>query len=427
SRMFVPSRVLGAGRACDYLQPELENTHRLLQIHSYWARLEVNIIKDIIAARGVWESLLENSLGVVATLTGRRLGSIKVQSLSVDQKWVGAPFAAMLRRHQIGFSDTCDSMLRVVLILLPSTSNIRQIKCSSIVLQGLSSDIGKRTLLILSMFRNDVKLSWSDIILAFYHDGYIKLRSSTDSSLELYKVSSADALKVFFLQFGSISPGVMNGMQGGTKKVIICAPSKDAPMFFVGVNEHEYIPEFNILSNSSCTTNSLAPLAKVINDICDIVEGLMTTVHSITATHKNVEGTSMKDWRGGRAASFNLISKSIGATKAVGKVMPSFNGKLTGISFRVPIVDVSIVDLTVLFFSQNPNNIHYEVTVLMARVLSVLIKAGASREQSQTPFISSTGSGVVKLLVSNSKSGVTSAKGSLAPELLWHQNSVALV
>ncbi|GKA33904.1 glyceraldehyde-3-phosphate dehydrogenase [Tanacetum coccineum] len=175
---------------------------------------------------------------------------ICAQSLSVDQKWVGAPFAAMIRRHQTGFSDTCDNMLHVVLILFLSTSNIRQIKCSSIVLQGLSSDIGL-----------------------------------------------ADALKVFFLQFRSISPGVMNGMQGGTKKVIICAPSKDAPMFFVGVNEHEYIPEFNIISNSSCTTNSLAPLAKVINDICDIVEGLMTTVHSITATHKNVEGTSMKDWR----------------------------------------------------------------------------------------------------------------------------------
>ncbi|XP_059445670.1 glyceraldehyde-3-phosphate dehydrogenase GAPC1, cytosolic-like [Corylus avellana] len=136
-------------------------------------------------------------------------------------------------------------------------------------------------------------------------------------------------------------------LKGGAKKVIISAPSKDAPMFVVGVNEKEYKPDLDIVSNASCTTNCLAPLAKVINDRFGIVEGLMTTVHSITATQKTVDGPSSKDWRGGRAASFNIIPSSTGAAKAVGKVLPSLNGKLTGMSFRVPTVDVSVVDLTV--------------------------------------------------------------------------------
>ncbi|KAK9272428.1 hypothetical protein L1049_002801 [Liquidambar formosana] len=136
-------------------------------------------------------------------------------------------------------------------------------------------------------------------------------------------------------------------LKGGAKKVIISAPSKDAPMFVVGVNEKEYKPDIDIVSNASCTTNCLAPLAKVINDRFGIVEGLMTTVHSITATQKTVDGPSMKDWRGGRAASFNIIPSSTGAAKAVGKVLPALNGKLTGMAFRVPTVDVSVVDLTV--------------------------------------------------------------------------------
>ncbi|KAJ4827323.1 Glyceraldehyde-3-phosphate dehydrogenase gapc2, cytosolic [Turnera subulata] len=136
-------------------------------------------------------------------------------------------------------------------------------------------------------------------------------------------------------------------LKGGAKKVVISAPSADAPMFVVGVNEKEYKSDLTIVSNASCTTNCLAPLAKVINDKFGIVEGLMTTVHSITATQKTVDGPSMKDWRGGRAASYNIIPSSTGAAKAVGKVLPALNGKLTGMAFRVPTVDVSVVDLTV--------------------------------------------------------------------------------
>ena len=136
-------------------------------------------------------------------------------------------------------------------------------------------------------------------------------------------------------------------LEGGAKKVIISAPSKDAPMFVMGVNNDKYTPDMNIISNASCTTNCLAPLAKVINDNFGIKDGLMTTVHSTTATQNTVDGASKKDWRGGRAASANIIPSSTGAAKAVGKVIPSLNGKLTGMSFRVPTVDVSVVDLTV--------------------------------------------------------------------------------
>jgi len=135
-------------------------------------------------------------------------------------------------------------------------------------------------------------------------------------------------------------------LKGGAKKVVISAPSTDAPMFVMGVNQDKYTKDMNILSNASCTTNCLAPLTKVINDNFGIVEGLMTTVHSTTATQKTVDGPSKKDWRGGRAASANIIPSSTGAAKAVGKVIPELNGKLTGMSFRVPTIDVSVVDLT---------------------------------------------------------------------------------
>ncbi|TYZ67807.1 hypothetical protein PybrP1_005617 [[Pythium] brassicae (nom. inval.)] len=136
-------------------------------------------------------------------------------------------------------------------------------------------------------------------------------------------------------------------LSGGVEKVVISAPSADAPMFVMGVNEALYKPEMRVVSNASCTTNCLAPLAKVVHDHFGIKEGLMTTVHAVTATQLTVDGPSKKDWRGGRGACFNIIPSSTGAAKAVGKVIPSLNGKLTGMSFRVPTADVSVVDLTV--------------------------------------------------------------------------------
>ncbi len=143
--------------------------------------------------------------------------------------------------------------------------------------------------------------------------------------------------------------GASKHFKGGAKKVIITAPAKDktTPMFVMGVNNEKYTSDMNIVSNASCTTNCLAPLASVINDKFGIVDGLMTTVHATTATQKTVDGPSKKDWRGGRAASSNIIPSSTGAAKAVGVVIPELNGKLTGMSFRVPTIDVSVVDLTV--------------------------------------------------------------------------------
>ncbi len=136
--------------------------------------------------------------------------------------------------------------------------------------------------------------------------------------------------------------------QGGAKKVVITAPAKDGiPMFVMGVNNDKYSKDMNIVSNASCTTNCLAPLASVINEKFGIAAGLMTTVHATTATQKTVDGPSSKDWRGGRGAAFNIIPSSTGAAKAVGEVIPELKGKLTGMSFRVPTADVSVVDLTV--------------------------------------------------------------------------------
>lgn len=149
--------------------------------------------------------------------------------------------------------------------------------------------------------------------------------------------------------FFTDTEGAKKHLNGGAKKVIITAPSKDpktAPMFVMGVNHTTYTKDLTVISNASCTTNCLAPLAKVVNDKWGIIEGLMTTVHSTTATQRTVDGPSAKDWRGGRAASNNIIPSSTGAAKAVGEVIPELKGKLTGMSMRVPTLDVSVVDLT---------------------------------------------------------------------------------
>ena len=152
-------------------------------------------------------------------------------------------------------------------------------------------------------------------------------------------------------------------LKAGAGKVVISAPSNDVPMFVMGVNENSYTPDMDIVSNASCTTNCLAPLAKVIDDSFGIESGFMTTVHATTSTQRTVDGMSAKDWRGGRAASGNIIPAATGAAKAVGKVLPALEGKLTGMAFRVPTLDVSVVDLTVnLTKSTDYNDICRAVT-----------------------------------------------------------------
>lgn len=182
----------------------------------------------------------------------------------------------------------------------------------------------------------------------YVNDKFIRVTAERDPKLIQWDDASVDVDVVaectgFFTTLETAQAHIT----GGAKKVVISAPSADAPMFVMGVNHHELKPTDTVVSNASCTTNCLAPLAKVINDNFGIVEGLMTTVHATTSTQMTADGPSRKDWRGGRAASVNIIPSSTGAAKAVGKVIPSLNGKLTGMSFRVPTVDVSVVDLTV--------------------------------------------------------------------------------
>merc|ERR1719162_1215035 len=174
---------------------------------------------------------------------------------------------------------------------------------------------------------------------------FISVFSEKDPSAIPWGAAGADIVVEGTGIFSAADKAALH-LKGGAKKVVITQPSPDAPMFVMGVNEEKYAGQ-NIVSNASCTTNCLAPMAKIIHEKYGITKGLMTTVHAVTATQQVVDGPSAKDWRGGRGACFNIIPSSTGAAKAVGKVIPSLNGVLTGMAFRVPTCDVSVVDLTV--------------------------------------------------------------------------------
>lgn len=192
------------------------------------------------------------------------------------------------------------------------------------------------------IFNGDIQQDGNDLVI---NGKKVKFYTERDPAAIPWKDTGADYVVESTGVFTTIDKAKAH-LQGGAKKVVISAPSADAPMYVMGVNEKTYDGSADVISNASCTTNCLAPLAKVINDKFTIIEGLMTTVHSYTATQKTVDGPSAKDWRGGRTAAQNIIPSSTGAAKAVGKVIPELNGKLTGMSMRVPTANVSVVDLT---------------------------------------------------------------------------------
>ncbi|KAL6860280.1 Glyceraldehyde-3-phosphate dehydrogenase [Amphichorda felina] len=191
-------------------------------------------------------------------------------------------------------------------------------------------------------FKGDISLDGNDLVV---NGKKVKFYTERDPAAIPWKDTGAEYIVESTGVFTTTEKAKAH-LAGGAKKVIISAPSADAPMYVMGVNEKTYDGKADVISNASCTTNCLAPVAKVLNDKFGIVEGLMTTVHSYTATQKTVDGPSSKDWRGGRGAAQNIIPSSTGAAKAVGKVIPSLNGKLTGMSMRVPTANVSVVDLT---------------------------------------------------------------------------------
>jgi glyceraldehyde 3-phosphate dehydrogenase len=193
------------------------------------------------------------------------------------------------------------------------------------------------------VFKGTISVDGSDLIV---NGKKVKFYTERDPSAIPWKDTGAEYIVESTGVFTTTDKASAH-LKGGAKRVIISAPSADAPMYVMGVNEKTYDGSAAVISNASCTTNCLAPLAKVVNDKFGIVEGLMTTVHSYTATQKTVDGPSAKDWRGGRGAAQNIIPSSTGAAKAVGKVIPELNGKLTGMAFRVPTSNVSVVDLTV--------------------------------------------------------------------------------
>ncbi|MCB9757032.1 MAG: type I glyceraldehyde-3-phosphate dehydrogenase [Candidatus Omnitrophica bacterium] len=191
-------------------------------------------------------------------------------------------------------------------------------------------------------FKGDIKVDGTNLVV---NGKKIRMTSVMDPTTLKWNEIGADYVIESTGLFTDLEKAKTH-ITAGAKKVIISAPSKDAPMFVMGVNHKTYKSDMNIISNASCTTNCLAPVTKVLNDNWGIVEALMTTCHATTATQKTVDGPSKKDWRGGRGALQNIIPSSTGAAKAVGKVIPALNGKLTGMAFRVPTADVSVVDLT---------------------------------------------------------------------------------
>ena len=191
-------------------------------------------------------------------------------------------------------------------------------------------------------FDGDVKVDGDFLVV---NNVKIKFFSEKDPALIAWSSVGAEYIAEATGVFTSYEKAKAH-LLAGAKKIVVTAPGKEMPMFVMGVNHQDYKKDMDIVSNASCTTNCLAPLAKVINDKFGISEGLMTTVHSTTATQVTVDGSSKKDWRGGRAASYNIIPSTTGAAKAVGEVIPNLKGKLTGMSFRVPTLNVSVVDLT---------------------------------------------------------------------------------
>ena len=235
---------------------------------------------------------------------------------------------------------------RVVMRIL--TENPEKFEVCGINLRKADIDYMVYLLKYDSIFRNfpgTVEHAGGDLVVNGHK---IKIYSESDAAM----INWADSRAEYIIEptcANNTTVKASRHFKGGAKKVILTAPAKDdaTPTFVYGVNSDEYRSDMRVISNASCTTNCLAPVAKVLHDNFGIADGLMTTVHSTTATQKTVAGVSLKDWRGGRAASGNIIPSSTGAAKAVGKVIPSLNGKLTGMSMRVPTLDVSVVDLTV--------------------------------------------------------------------------------
>ncbi|KAJ7721751.1 glyceraldehyde 3-phosphate dehydrogenase [Mycena maculata] len=222
---------------------------------------------------------------------------------------------------------------------------------------------GKTTTIVVYAFRSPNEIPWADAGATYIVESTGVFTTHDKAGAHLNQAASVD-------KDGKNVPA----RTGGAKKVIISAPSADAPMFVIGVNHWTYTSDLTVISNASCTTNCLAPLAKIIHDNFEIVEGLMSTIHATTATQKTVDGPSSKDWRGGRSVNNNIIPSSTGAAKAVGKVIPSLDKKLTGLSFRVPTLDVSVVDLVVRI-----------KTAASYADIKAAVKAASERELTDTP------------------------------------------